>query len=116
MNFGFSAEQEELRDQVRRLLNDTCPPARLRAGMASAAPFDRDPSQLVYPPTAAFQVTRFADASARFDRCTFAAVWLIDFPPAPTPARDLRLAWRDDASAIYRVDPSACLSSGRQRR
>ena len=81
-----------------------------------AAPFDRDPSQLVYPVTASLHLTALDDAIARFDRCTFDAAWLIDFPPGRIHAPDLALAWTDGASAIYRVAPSACLSNGASRR
>lgn len=81
-----------------------------------ASPFDRDPSQLVYPRTAAFQASDLATAVTRFDRCIFDAVWTIDFAPGRIRAADLRLSWTDGRSAIYRVGPSACLRSRAARR
>lgn len=60
----------------------------IRPRHPQAAPFDRDPSQLVYPPGASYRPTDFDDAIAWFDRCTFTSVWTVDFPPgrvrAPT--------------------------------
>lgn len=40
MNFGFSPEQEQLRDQVRRFLDAECPMDRVRRIMASREPHD----------------------------------------------------------------------------
>ena len=82
----------------------------------AAAPFDRDPSQLVYPVGAAYRPTDLDDAIARFDRCTFQAVWTVDFPLGRVRAPDLRLAWSDGRSAAYRVDYRGCLSRGASRR
>ena len=39
MNFGFSEEQEMLRDQVRRFMSDTCPMTRVRELAATEAAF-----------------------------------------------------------------------------
>lgn len=78
-----------------------------------AAPFDRDPSQLVYPRDAAFRITDLDQAVASFDRCQFAAVWLVDFAPGRVRVPDLSLAWSDGRSAVYRVRPArACLMPG----
>lgn len=41
MDFGFTAEQEQFRAQVRRFLDSECPLERVRALAASDAPFDR---------------------------------------------------------------------------
>lgn len=41
MDFGFNAEQDQLRAQVRRFLDSECPLERVRALAASAEPFDR---------------------------------------------------------------------------
>ncbi len=40
MDFGFSPEQQQLRDQVRRFLDDESPLERVRTLMAADAPFD----------------------------------------------------------------------------
>ncbi len=66
-----------------------------------AAPLDRDPSQLVYPPD--YKTTDFDQAIARFDRGTFGTVWTIGFPAGRARARDLLPIWSDGASAVYRV-------------
>ena len=42
MNFDFSDEQKQLREQARRYLADRCPPAAVRKVLDGAAPFDRD--------------------------------------------------------------------------
>jgi alkylation response protein AidB-like acyl-CoA dehydrogenase len=42
MNFEFSDEQKQLRDQARRFLEAKCPPKTVRAVLEGAAPFDRD--------------------------------------------------------------------------
>jgi hypothetical protein len=70
-----------------------------------AAPLDRDPSQLVYPRYKADRTTDLDDAVARFDRCTYRAVWTIGFPPGRVRARDLTPVWGDGRSAVYRVIP-----------
>jgi acyl-CoA dehydrogenase len=40
MNFEFSDEQKQLRDQARRFLGDKCPPAAVRVILEGAEPFD----------------------------------------------------------------------------
>ena len=42
MNFDFSAEQKQLRDQARRFLADKCPPSAVRAVLEGAQSYDRD--------------------------------------------------------------------------
>ena len=41
MNFDFSDEQKQLRDQVRRFLTDRCPSSAVRAVLEGPEPFDR---------------------------------------------------------------------------
>ncbi|WP_374346202.1 acyl-CoA dehydrogenase family protein [Phenylobacterium sp.] len=41
MNFDFSDDQKQLRDQVRRFLADRCPPSAPRAILEGPEPFDR---------------------------------------------------------------------------
>ena len=67
-----------------------------------AAPFDRDPSQLVYPATVPGG-TDFDEALATFDRATFRYVWTIGFPVGRAHLPDLMPIWSDGRSAIYRV-------------
>ena len=67
-----------------------------------AAPFDRDPSQLVYPATVPGG-TDFDHALATFDRATFRYVWTIGFPVGRAHQPDLTPIWSDGRSAIYRV-------------
>ncbi|WP_174292607.1 hypothetical protein [Sphingomonas bacterium] len=77
----------------------------------SAAPLDRDPSQLVYPEDASYRTTDLDAAIARFDRCTFSRVWTIGFPVGRVSAPDLRPIWADPRSAVYAVRaplPDAC--------
>lgn len=71
----------------------------------SAAPLDRDPSQLVYPPSEDYSDTNFDRAIADFDRGTFGYVWTIGFAPGRAKAPDLTLVWSNDRSALYRVAP-----------
>jgi len=66
-----------------------------------AAPLDRDPSHLVYPPQ--YRTIDFDDAIAGFDRGTFQRVWTIGFPPGRAQARDLVPVWSDSISTVYRV-------------
>lgn len=66
-----------------------------------AAPLDRDPSQLVYPPE--YKTTDFDHAIGAFDRGTFGYVWTIGFPAGRARARDLVPIWSDGTSAVYRV-------------
>ena len=68
----------------------------------AAAPFDRDPSQLVYPATVPGG-TDFDHALATFDRATFRYVWTIGFPIGRAHQPDLLPVWSDGRSAIYRV-------------
>ncbi|MEG3144302.1 hypothetical protein U1839_06510 [Sphingomonas sp. RT2P30] len=68
----------------------------------AAAPYDRDPSQLVYPASLK-DGTDFDTAIARFDRGTFGYVWTIGFPPGRARAPDLVVVWSDGDDAIYRV-------------
>lgn len=82
----------------------------------AAAPFDRDPSQLVFPAGDPYRPTDFDQAIAGFDRCTFASVWTIGFPAGRAHAPDLHAVWSDGRSAVYRVTPQACLSSPVSRR
>ncbi len=42
MNFDFSDELKQLRDEARRFLTDRCPPAVPRAILEGPEPFDRD--------------------------------------------------------------------------
>ncbi|WP_267378525.1 hypothetical protein [Sphingomonas sp. GC_Shp_6] len=70
---------------------------------SGAAPFESDPSQLVYPRNGEFRTTDFDDAVARFDRCTYGSVWTIGFPAGRAQAADLRLVWHDGRSAVYRL-------------
>lgn len=42
MNFDFSDEQKQLRDQARRYLAEKCPPKAVRAVLEGSAPYDRD--------------------------------------------------------------------------
>lgn len=70
----------------------------------AAAPFDRDPSQIVYPVGAGYQITDFDRAIATFDRGTFDRVWTIGFSAGRARAADLSLEWHSDRSAVYRVD------------
>ncbi len=72
----------------------------------AAAPYDRDPSQLVFPPTVSGG-TDFDRAIARFDRGTFGYVWTIGFPKGRAHASDLMPVWSDATSAVYRVRPQA---------
>ena len=71
----------------------------------AAAPYDRDPSQIVYPSGAGYQITDFDKAIAHFDRGTFDRVWTIGFPPGRAHAPDLSLIWQNGRSAVYRIAP-----------
>jgi alkylation response protein AidB-like acyl-CoA dehydrogenase len=42
MNFDFSDDQKQLRDQARRFLAERCPPKAVRAVLEGGAPYDRD--------------------------------------------------------------------------
>lgn len=67
-----------------------------------AAPYDRDPSQLIYPATVQGGGD-FDRAIASFDRASFDYVWTIGFPAGRARAADLERIWSDDRSAVYRV-------------
>lgn len=67
-----------------------------------AAPYDRDPSQLIYPATVRGGGD-FDHAIASFDRATFDYVWTIGFPKGRARATDLAPVWSDGGSAVYRV-------------
>ena len=41
MNFDFSDEQKQLRDEARKFLRDRCPPSAVRAVLESDEPYDR---------------------------------------------------------------------------
>ncbi|MEO6216893.1 MAG: hypothetical protein ABIO86_12750 [Sphingomonas sp.] len=71
----------------------------------SAAPLDRDPSQLVYPKGDDYRPTDFDDAIAHFDRGTFRYVWTIGFAPGSAHAADLAPIWSNGRSVVYRVTP-----------
>jgi len=72
-----------------------------------AAPYDRDPSEIVYPAGAGYQITDFDTAIAGFDRGTFGYVWTIGFAPGRVHAGDLKLVWQNGRSAVYRVVPGS---------
>ena len=76
----------------------------IRARHPDAAPFEGDPSQLVYPKTVTGG-TDFDQAIATFDRRTFGFVWTIGFPAGRARRPDLAPIWHDDHSAVYRVTP-----------
>src|SRR5579859_1834173 len=42
MNFDFSDEQKQLRDEARKFLAEKCPPKAVRAVLDGKAPYDRD--------------------------------------------------------------------------
>ena len=71
----------------------------------SAAPFDRDPSQLIYPATVPGGMS-LGQAIARFDRRTFGYVWTVGFPTGAACAADLQVIWSNASSTLYRVTPS----------
>lgn len=71
----------------------------------SAAPFDRDPSQLIYPGTVPGSMS-LRQAIATFDRRTFGYVWTVGFPSGPACAADLRVIWSNASSTLYQVRPS----------
>ncbi|MCW6537064.1 hypothetical protein [Sphingomonas lycopersici] len=77
----------------------------LRTRHPEAAPYLADPSQLVYPRPCEARTTDFAAAIRDFDRATFRYVWTMGFAARPRPARDVRLIWSNDRSALYRVEP-----------
>src|ERR1700744_3279499 len=42
MNFDFSADQKQLRDEARKFLSGKCPPSAVRAVLDGKAPYDRE--------------------------------------------------------------------------
>src|SRR5215475_9731211 len=42
MNFDFSDDQKQLRDEARKFLAEKCPPKAVRAVLDGKAPYDRD--------------------------------------------------------------------------
>ena len=76
-----------------------------------AAPFDRDPSQLIYPTTVAGGMS-LPQAIATFDRRTFDYVWTVGFPVGAACAADLKIIWANTSSTVYRVTPSAAADDG----
>ena len=42
MNFDFSDDQKQLRDEARRFLSEKCPPKAVRAVIDGQAPYDRE--------------------------------------------------------------------------
>jgi len=79
----------------------------------AAVPFDRDPSQLVFPVDAPYRQTDMDQAIAHFDRGTFGYFWTIGFAPGRAHAADLAPVWSNGRSTLYRVmaPPKAPLSS-----
>jgi hypothetical protein len=77
----------------------------------SAAPFDRDPSQLIYPATVPGSMS-LQQAIATFDRRTFNYVWTVGFPTGAACAADLKVIWANASSTLYRVMPSPAAGDG----
>ncbi|PCD02272.1 hypothetical protein COC42_12555 [Sphingomonas spermidinifaciens] len=71
-----------------------------------AAPYDRDPSQLVYPKACEYAPTDFAAAVRDADRRIFTHVWTIGFPTRPRLARDAIRKAADGPSTLYRIAAS----------
>ncbi|WP_315762367.1 hypothetical protein [Sphingomonas sp. Y38-1Y] len=69
----------------------------------AAAPYDRDPSQLVYPKACEYAPTDFAAAVRDADRGTFTHVWTIDFAPRPLLAPDVIEEATAGPSTLYRI-------------
>lgn len=76
-----------------------------------AAPFDRDPSQLIYPATVPGSMS-LQQAIAAFDRGTFGYVWTVGFPTGAACAADLQVIWSNASSTVYRVMPSTAAGGG----
>lgn len=69
----------------------------------AAAPFDRDPSQLVSDrPCGAAAIDLYTVVS-RFPRTRFDHLWTIGFPPGRVRDPGLVLVWGSSTSALYRV-------------
>jgi hypothetical protein len=77
-----------------------------------AAPYLADPSQLVYPATCEYRTTDFGTAVRDFDRGTFGYVWTLGFPGRPRLSADTPLAWNNNVSALYRVEPRLSATVG----
>jgi hypothetical protein len=72
-----------------------------------AAPFDRDPSQLVSDrPCPAAAIDLFSLIS-RLPRARFDYLWTIGFPPGRVRDPGLRQVWASETSALYRIEPPA---------
>jgi hypothetical protein len=69
----------------------------------AAAPYDRDPSQLIYRPGSAEPFTDIDATIASFDRGTFDYAWTLGFPKGRVQARDLVPIWSHGPSTLYRV-------------
>lgn len=68
-----------------------------------AAPYDRDPSQLVYPKACEYAPTDFDAAVRDADRRVFTHVWTIGFPARANLAPDVIRAASDGPSTLYRI-------------
>ena len=68
-----------------------------------AAPYDRDPSQLIKPERSTSQQDNFDRAIKSFNRSEFQYVWTIGFAAGRARASDVTLVWSNDRSALYRV-------------
>lgn len=82
----------------------------IRPRLPGVAPYDRDPSSLVFPPGTEAGATVFDQAIREFNRCRFDAVWTIGFPLGRAHAKDLIPVWAEGDSAVYRVRRGRCLS------
>ncbi|MCT8001059.1 hypothetical protein NZL82_04110 [Sphingomonas sanguinis] len=82
----------------------------IRPRVAGAAPYDGDPSSLVFAPGSLGGWVDFDAAIRDFDRCAFDAVWTIGFPAGRAKSPDLIRTWSDRDSAVYRVRRDRCLS------
>ena len=82
----------------------------IRPRVADAAPYDRDPSSLAFPPGSQGGWVDIDTAIRDFDRCSFDAVWTIGFPAGRARSPDLIRTWSDRDSAVYRVRHHRCLS------
>jgi hypothetical protein len=71
---------------------------------SGAAPFDRDPSQLVSDqPCPAAAIDLFSVVT-RLPRARFDYLWTIGFPPGRVRDPGLRQVWASDTSALYRIE------------
>ncbi|MGQ7342963.1 hypothetical protein ACTGU7_10285, partial [Streptococcus suis] len=69
---------------------------------ARAAPFDRDPSQIVGDRECGLGTLDLDATLARFPRWRYAYVWMIGFPPGRVRDRALVPVWQSAGSALYR--------------